>query len=95
MCKGERRAGAGTGAVEGSLGKRGMKVSRAKTEYMCLNGKPLGSVTTGLYRMWCGVNRLGDSAVHTLGDTSAFVNPAGQLYTTSQFRGVSKCVEVT
>ena len=24
--------------------KRGMKVSRAKTEYMCLNGTPLGSV---------------------------------------------------
>ena len=27
-----------------ALGKRGMKVSRAKTEYMCLNGTPLGSV---------------------------------------------------
>ena len=24
--------------------KRGMKVSRAKTEYMCLNGTPLASV---------------------------------------------------
>ena len=24
--------------------KRGMKVSMAKTEYMCLNGTPLGSV---------------------------------------------------
>ena len=33
----------------------------------------------GLYRIWCGVHRLGDSGVHTLGDTSAFVNPAGQL----------------
>ena len=31
----------------------------------------------GLYRIWCGVNRLGDSGVNTLGDTSAFVNPAG------------------
>ena len=30
----------------------------------------------------CGVNRLGDSGVHTLGDTSAFVNPAGQLLLT-------------
>ena len=29
-----------------------------------------------------GVNRLGDSGVHTLGDTSAFVNPAGQLLLT-------------
>ena len=27
-----------------ALEKRGMKVSRAKTEYMCLNGTPLGSV---------------------------------------------------
>ena len=27
-----------------SLEKRGMKASRAKTEYMCLNGTPLGSV---------------------------------------------------
>ena len=25
------------------------------------------------------MNRLGDSGVHILGDTSAFVNPAGQL----------------
>ena len=32
-----------------------------------------------LYRIWCGANRLGDSGVHTLGDNSAFVNPAGQL----------------
>ena len=44
----------------------------------------------GLYRIWCGVNRLGDSGVnrlgdsgvHTLGDTSEFVNPAGQLLLT-------------
>ena len=35
-----------------------------------------------LYRIWCGMNRLGDSGVHTLGDTSAFVNPAGQLLLT-------------
>ena len=36
----------------------------------------------GLYRMWCGVYRLGDSGVNKLGDTgctSTFVNPAGQL----------------
>ena len=46
----------------------------------------------GLYRIWCGVHRLGDSGVHTLrvsfcfkcmhpalGDTSAFVYLAGQL----------------
>ena len=38
----------------------------------------LTAVTSGLkealYRIWCGVNRLGD--------TSAFVNPAGQLLLT-------------
>ena len=27
-----------------ALAKRGMKLSRAKTEYMCLNGTPLGNV---------------------------------------------------
>ena len=36
----------------------------------------------GLYRIWCGVNTLGDSGMHTLGGTSAFVNPAGQLLLT-------------
>ena len=39
-------------------------------------------IKKGLYRIWCGVNRLGDSGVHTLGDTSAFVYPAGQLLLT-------------
>ena len=46
--KRERRAGVGTGAVEGSFGERererGMNVSRANTEDMCVNGTPLGSV---------------------------------------------------
>ena len=36
----------------------------------------------GLYRIWYGVNRLGDNGVHTLGDTSAFVNLASQLLLT-------------
>ena len=40
------------------------------------------NVKEGLYRIWYGVNRLGDSGVHTLGDTSAFINPAGQLLLT-------------
>ena len=35
-----------------------------------------------LYRIWSGVNRLGDSGVNTLGDISAFANPAGQLLLT-------------
>ena len=35
-----------------------------------------------LYRIWCGVNRLGDSGVNRLGDTSAFVNTVGQLLLT-------------
>ena len=39
------------------------------------------NIKEGLYRH-CGVNRLGDSGVHTLADTSAFVNPAGQLLLT-------------
>ena len=36
-------------------------------------------IKEALYRIWCGANRLGDSGVHTRGDNSAFVNPAGQL----------------
>ena len=32
-----------------------------------------------MYRIWCGANRLGDGDVHRRGNTSAFVNPAGQL----------------
>ena len=39
-------------------------------------------VKEGLYRSWCVVNRLGDSGVHTLGDTSDFVNPVDQLLLT-------------
>ena len=30
-----------------------------------------GLFKEGLCGIWCGVNRLGDSGVHTLGDTSA------------------------
>ena len=33
--------------------KRGMKVSRAKTEYMCPNGTPLGSVTMQSAKLPC------------------------------------------
>ena len=39
-------------------------------------------VKEALYRIWCGVNRLGDSGVNRLGDSSAFVNTAGQLLLT-------------
>ena len=46
--------------------------------------KLISTVKEGLYRIWCGVNRLGDSGVHTLGDTSAFVNPASQLLLTQR-----------
>ena len=35
-----------------------------------------------LNKSWCDVNRLGDSGVNRLGDTSAFVNTAGQLLLT-------------
>ena len=41
-------------------------------------GHPI-TIKEALYRIWCGANRLGDGGVHTLGDISAFVNPAGQL----------------
>ena len=41
--------------------------------------KSLHAFKAGLYRIWCGVHRLGDSGVHTLGCTSDFVNPASQL----------------
>ena len=34
------------------------------------------SIKEALYRIWCGVNRLGDSGVNRLCDTSPFVNPA-------------------
>ena len=44
MRRGERRAGVGTGAAGEALEKRGMKVSRAKTEYMWLNGMSSESV---------------------------------------------------
>ena len=37
-----------------------------------------------LYRIWCGMNGLGDRGVHILGETSAFVNRAGQLLLTRQ-----------
>ena len=36
-------------------------------------------VKGALYRIWCGMNRLGESGVNRLGDISAFVTPAGQL----------------
>ena len=35
-----------------------------------------------LYRIWCGVNRLRESGVNRLGDTSAFVIQASQLLLT-------------
>ena len=42
----------------------------------------MSELKEALYRIWCGVSRLGDSGVNRLGDTSAFVNPAGQLLLT-------------
>ena len=33
-------------------------------------------IKEALYIIWCGANRLGDSGVNRLSDTSAFVNPA-------------------
>ena len=45
-----------------------------------------------LYRIWCGVNRLGDSGVNRLSDSSAFVIPAGQLLLT--WRGKTRMYTV-
>ena len=47
-----------------------------------LNYLYISRVKEALYRIWCGGNRLGDSGVRRLVDTSAFVNPAGQLLLT-------------
>ena len=51
-------------------------------------------IKEGLYRIWygvntlgdSGVNTLGDSGVNTLGDTSAFVNPTIQLLLTRRVK---------
>ena len=45
-----------------------------------------------LYRIWCGVNRLGHSGVNRLGDTSAFVNEAGHLLLT--WRGKTRMYSI-
>ena len=37
-------------------------------------------IKESLYRMWCVVNRLGDSGVNRLSDTSAFDNTAGSVF---------------
>ena len=42
----------------------------------------LATIKEALYRIWCGVNTLGDSGVNRLGDTSAFVNTEGPLLLT-------------
>ena len=42
----------------------------------------LANIKEAMYRIWCGVNRLGDSGVNRLGVTSAFVNTAGQILLT-------------
>ena len=45
----------------------------------CHPSRQIVRLKEALYRIWCCANRLGDGGVHTLGDNSAFVNPAGQL----------------
>ena len=44
----------------------------------------LVAIKEALYRIWCGVNRLGDSGVKRLSDISAFVNTVGQLLLNGQ-----------
>ena len=45
-------------------------------------GDEARTIKEALYRIWCGVSRFGDSGVNRIGDTSAFVNPAGPLLLT-------------
>ena len=52
------------------------------THAMSFSIDKVRDIKEGLYRIWCGMNRLGYSGVNTLGDTSAFVIPAGQLLLT-------------
>ena len=44
----------------------------------------------GLYRIWCGVNRLGDSGVNTLGDASAFVFVPVREFCMMKFTSIEK-----
>ena len=44
--------------------KRGMKMSRANTEYMCLNGTPLGSVKRQSALPSCTGHRIAISGKH-------------------------------
>ena len=55
-----------------------------KVGCLCVNMRLCALMTRGalLGNTLCGVNRLGDSGEYTLGNTSAFVNPAGQLLLT-------------
>ena len=56
---------------------------------LCDESRRMG-LKGALYRIWCGVNRLGDSGVNRLGGISAFVIPAGQLLLTGGVR--PKCI---
>ena len=62
-----------------ALEKRGMKVSWAKTEYMCLNGMPLGSV----HMQYAQPPQVTDfkylgSTLHSNGDMSTEINKRTQ-----------------
>ena len=60
-----------------------LKDSRDCVSFPNIGGVDEKRVLKGaLYRIWCVVNRLGDSGVNRCGDTSAFVIPAGQLLLT-------------
>ena len=61
---------------------RHLDKSASTCKYACMLVLLLSLLKEGIYRIWCGVNRLGDSDVHKLAYTSAFVTPAGQLLLT-------------
>ena len=58
-----------------SLEKRGVKVSRAKPEYMCLNGTPLGSVKMQSAKLPLVIEfKYLGTTLHSDGDMSTEIN---------------------
>ena len=62
-----------------ALEKRGVKVSRAKPEYMCLNGTPLGSVRIQSAKLTQIIEfKYLENTLHSDGDMSTEINKMTQ-----------------